>query len=106
MPGGETVCMTPSSLPYETMTLDDLVVVDLDGTVVDGTGSASSEQALHLECYRRYPGVGGVIHSHATYASMFAVARQPIAAAIEEVVVYTGGDVPVCEYVPTGTDEL
>ncbi|MBI2706383.1 MAG: class II aldolase/adducin family protein [Actinobacteria bacterium] len=106
LPGRDAVCMTPSSLPYETMTLDDLVVVDLDGAVIDGTGSPSSEKALHLECYKRYPEVGGVIHSHATYASMFAVARQPIPAAIEEVVVYIGGDIPVCEFTPTGTDEL
>jgi L-fuculose-phosphate aldolase len=106
MPGGDTVCMTPSSLPYETMTLDDLVVVDLDGAVVEGSGSPSSEKALHLECYKRYPEVGGVIHSHAPHASMFALVREPIPAAIEEVVVYIGGDVPICEYRVTGTDAL
>ena len=106
MPDGETACLTPSSLPYEGMTEDQLVIVDFDGNVVKGHGSPSSEKSLHLEVYRRYPEVGGVIHSHATYASMFAVARQPIPAAIEEVVVYVGGDVPVCEFMPTGTDEL
>jgi L-fuculose-phosphate aldolase len=105
MPDG-TVCMTPSSLPYETMTLDQLVIVDLDGNKVDGEGSPSSEKSLHLECYRSYPEVGGVIHSHAPYASMFAVVREPIPAAIEEVVTYIGGDVPVCEYKMTGTDDL
>ena len=110
MPGGDTVCMTPSSLPYEGMTVGDLVVVDLDGEIVDGgeTGdrTPSTEKALHLECYRRYPEVNGVIHSHAPYASMFALVREPIPAAIEEVVVYLGGDVPICEYRTTGTDEL
>ena len=106
MPDGDTVCMTPSSMPYEPMTLDDLVVVDFDGRVVDGEGSPTSERSLHLECYRAYPEVKGVIHSHATYASMFALVREPIPAAIEEVIVYIGGDVPVCEYCQTGTDEL
>lgn len=100
------VCLTPSSIPYDVMTLDDLVVVDLDGEVVDGDKGPTSEKALHLACYRRYPEVGGVIHSHAVFATMFAVARQPIPAAIEEVAVYIGGDVPVCEYTMTGTDEL
>lgn len=100
------VCMTPSSIPYDEMVLDDLVVVDVDGTVVDGHRGPTSEKALHLACYRRYPEVGAVIHSHAVHATMFAVARQPIPAAIEEVAVYIGGDVPVCEYTMTGTDEL
>jgi len=101
-----TVCVTPSSIPYETMTLDDLVVVDLDGNVVEGERGPTSEKALHLACYRAFPEVGGVIHSHARFATMFAVVREAVPAAIEEVVVHVGGDVPVCEYRTTGTDEL
>jgi L-fuculose-phosphate aldolase len=94
-------------MPYEPMTVDDLVIVDLDGEKVGGgSGSPTTEKVLHLDCYARYPEVGGVIHSHAPYASMFAVVRQPIPAAIEEVVVYIGGDIPVCEYRQTGTAEL
>ncbi len=101
-----TVCLTPSSIPYETMTLDDLVVADLDGKVVEGERGPTSEKALHLACYRAFPEVGGVIHSHARFATMFAVVREAVPAAIEEVVVHVGGDVPVCEYRTTGTDEL
>ena len=100
------VCLTPSSLRYDAMTLDDLVVVGLDGGVLEGDRSPTSEKALHLACYRRYAEIGGVIHSHPVHATMFAVARQPIPAAIEEVAVYIGGDIPVCDYVMTGTDEL
>ena len=100
------VCVTPSSIPYETMTLDDLVVVDLDGNVLAGDRSPTTEKALHLACYRAYPEVGGVIHSHARFATMFALVREPVPAAIEEVVVYIGGDVPVCDYRTTGSDEL
>jgi L-fuculose-phosphate aldolase len=102
----ERVCVTPSSLAYDTMTLDDLVVVDLDGKVLDGDRSPTTEKSLHLACYRAYPEIGGVIHSHPVYATMFAVARQPIPAAIEEVTVYIGGDIPVCDYTMTGTDAL
>ena len=105
MPDGNVV-MTPSSTPYDTMTVDDLVVVDLDGTVVDGERGPTSEKALHLACYRDYDEVGGVIHCHATYASMFALVRKPIPAVIEEFVVYVGGDVPIAAYKPTGSDEL
>ncbi len=103
---GDRVCMTPSSVLYDEMVLDDLVIVDLDGNVLEGERGPTSEKALHLACYRSYPEVGGVIHSHAVFATMFAVARQPIPAAIEELAVYVGGGIPVCEYTMTGTDEL
>lgn len=100
------VCLTPSSVPYDTMTLEDLVVVDLDGTVVEGDRSPTTEKDLHLSALRRYPELGAVIHTHAVYATMFALAHEPIPAVIEEVVVYLGGEVPCCAYRGTGTAEL
>jgi L-fuculose-phosphate aldolase len=100
------ICVTPSSVPYDTMTVDDLVVLDLDGAVVEGERGPTSEKALHLACYRAFPEVGGVIHSHARFATMFALVGEPVPAAIEEFVVHVGGDVPVCEYRTTGTEEL
>lgn len=102
----DRVIVTPSSLSYEAMTLDDLVLVDLDGQVVEGERSPTSEQALHLECYRLYPEVWGVVHCHAVHASMYAVARRPIPAGIDEFVVYIGGDVPCAEYHPSGSGGL
>ncbi len=101
-----TVVMTPSSLSYEAMTADDLVVVDLDGEVVAGERSATSAKAVPLATLAADPEVGGVVHCHARYASMFAVAHQAIPAAIDEFVVYIGGDVPVCAYHASGADEL
>jgi L-fuculose-phosphate aldolase len=100
------VCLTPSSVAYDTMTLEDLVVVDLDGQVVEGTRSPTTEKDLHLSALRAYPELGAVIHTHAVYATMFALAHEPIPAVIEEVVVYLGGDVPCCEYKGTGTKDL
>jgi L-fuculose-phosphate aldolase len=103
---GGLVCVTPSSVDYDTMTLDDLVVVDLDGEVVSGTRSPTTEKDLHLSVLRSYPELGSVIHTHAVYATMFALAHEPIPAVIEEVVVYVGGDVPCCDYKGTGSREL
>jgi len=103
---GGLVCVTPSSVDYDTMTLEDLVVVDLEGQVVSGTRSPTTEKDLHLSVLRRYPELGAVIHTHAVYATMFALAHEPIPAVIEEVVVYVGGDVPCCEYKGTGSREL
>jgi L-fuculose-phosphate aldolase len=102
----DRVCLTPSSVAYDTMELDDLVVVDLAGDVVEGHRSPTTEKDLHLSVLRAYPELGAVIHTHAVYATMFALAHEPIPAVIEEVVVYLGGDVPCCEYEGTGTREL
>lgn len=105
LPDGNVV-ITPSSLDYTIMTLDDLVVIDLDGNTVEGTRGPSSEKAVHLECYKAFDEVGSVIHSHALHASVFACARQPIPAAIEESVVFIGGDIPCCDFRDTGSDDL
>lgn len=101
-----TVVVTPSSLDYEAMVLDDLVVMDLDGAVVAGERSPTSEKGVHLAALAAHPEAAAVVHCHAKHASMFAVAHQPIPAAIDEFVVYIGGDVPVCEYHPSGSDKL
>lgn len=101
-----TVCITPSSVDYRIMTLEDLVVIDAAGTPVSGTRAPSSEKALHLACYAAFPEVGAVIHSHAVHASMFAVAREPLPVAIDEFSVYVGGQVAVTEYAPSGSDAV
>jgi L-fuculose-phosphate aldolase len=100
-----TICLTPSSTPYDEIDADGLAVVDLDGNPCGG-GRPSTEKAMHLACYRAFPEVGGVVHCHPLHGSMFAVARRPIPAAIEEVIVYVGGDIPVAAYATTGTDDL
>lgn len=102
----QLVVVTPAGLDYQQMTVDDLVVVDAAGDVVEGHRAPTSELALHLECYRAYPEVGGVVHCHATYSSMFAVAHRPIPAAVDEFVMYVGGEVACADHRPSGTDEL
>jgi L-fuculose-phosphate aldolase len=101
-----TVCLTPSSVAYETMTLADLVIVDLDGNVLHGERGPTSEKDLHLSVLRSFPEIGAVIHTHAVYATMFALAHEPIPAVIEEVVVYLGGEIPCCDYKGTGSKDL
>jgi L-fuculose-phosphate aldolase len=104
--GDGRVVLTPSSLPYETMTADDLVVTNLAGEVIEGDRAPTSEKALHLACMRAHDDIGAVIHSHAKYSTMFAVTHQPIPCVIEEFDAFVGGDVPVAEYKLTGSDDL
>ncbi len=105
LPDGN-VALTPSSLPYETMALADLVVCDIDGNVLEGARSPTTEKDLHLSCLRKHDDIHAVMHCHAMFATMFAVTRQPIPCVIEEVDVYLGGDVPVANYELTGSKEL
>ena len=105
LPNGNVV-LTPSSIDYHSMTLDDLVVTDIEGAVLEGEKSPTTEKSLHLACLKKHQNIGAVMHCHAMFATMFAIVRQPIPCVIEEFDVYVGGDVPVAEYKLTGSDEL
>jgi len=70
----ELVVIKPSGVPYETMTADDMVVVDLDGNIVDGKLKPSSDTPTHLILYKVFPEIGGVVHTHSTYATAWAQA--------------------------------
>ena len=74
------VVIKPSGVSYETMTADDMVVVDLDGNVVEGSLNPSSDTPTHLELYKAYPAIGGVVHTHSRWATTFAQAGLPIPA--------------------------
>lgn len=100
------ICITPSSVDYEAMALEDLVIVDPEGQVLDGARPASSEKLLHLACYKAFDDVKAVIHSHPVFATMFAVARRPIPPCIDEFSIYVGGEVPVTEYGASGTTDV
>jgi L-ribulose-5-phosphate 4-epimerase len=66
------IVIKPSGVPYQTMTAKDMVVVDINGNVVEGSLSPSSELPTHLYLYQNYDSIGGVVHTHSTYATAFA----------------------------------
>ena len=66
------VVIKPSGVPYDTMKAEDMVVVDLDGNVVEGKYRPSSDLPTHLYLYKQYPTLGGVVHTHSAYATSFA----------------------------------
>ena len=74
------VVIKPSGVPYDGMTPEDMVVVDLDGNVVEGRWKPSSDTATHLELYRAFPECGGVVHTHSRWATTFAQAGREIPA--------------------------
>ena len=91
------VVLTPSSLAYETMTLDDLVVCDLEGNVIEGERHPTTEKMLHLACPKAYDDIHSVIHCHAKFCTMFALTHQPIPCCIEEVEAFVGARPVVIE---------
>ena len=74
------VVIKPSGVEYKDLTPDDMVVVDMAGKVVEGSGKPSSDTATHLRLYQEYPKIGGVVHTHSTWACVYAQAGKPIPA--------------------------
>jgi len=72
------VVIKPSGVSYDTMTADDMVVVDLFGKVVEGKLKPSSDTPTHVALYRAFPNIGGVVHTHSTYATSWAQAGKDI----------------------------
>ena len=64
----------PSGIPYEKLTPDNMIIVDLNGKVVAGEGNPSSDTATHLRLYEAFPNISGIVHTHSTYATAFAQA--------------------------------
>jgi L-ribulose-5-phosphate 4-epimerase len=72
------IAIKPSGVAYDELTVDDLVVLDLEGRIVEGRLRPSSDTATHLLLYRNWKGIGGVVHTHSSYATGWAQARRPI----------------------------
>lgn len=103
---GETMVITPTCVAYETMTPDDLVVMRLDGTVLEGKYKPSSEWRMHAAVYEAKPEVRAIVHSHSPYATAFAVNNKNIPTILIEMVPFLGGDVPLAKFAVPGTKEV
>ncbi len=88
------VAIKPSGVEYDTMTADDIVVLDLQGNIVDGRLRPSSDAPTHLELYRSFEGIGGIVHTHSRYATAFAQAGKDIPALGTTHGDYFYGDIP------------
>ena len=88
------VVIKPSGVDYDGMTPDDMVVVDLDGKVVEGKWKPSSDTATHVVLYKAFPNIGGVVHTHSRWATSFAQAGMAIPAMGTTQGDYFYGDIP------------
>jgi L-fuculose-phosphate aldolase len=106
IPGEGRVLITPSSVPYASLTPADIVEIDFESEIYTEGRAASVEHVMHLEVFKQRADVGAVFHTHSIYASALAFLRIPLPALLEEMVVYVGGSVDVAEFAQTGTEEL
>lgn len=88
------VIIKPSGIEYEQMTLQDMVVVDLDGNVIEGHLKPSSDTATHLELYRQFPNIQGIVHTHSRWATICSQIGKPISPLGTTHADYFGGEIP------------
>jgi L-ribulose-5-phosphate 4-epimerase len=88
------VVIKPSGVPYSELSIEDLVVVNLEGEIVEGTMRPSSDTPTHLALYRAFPTIGGVVHTHSPWATSWAQAGRPIPALGTTHADYYYGQVP------------
>ncbi|MFE9654556.1 L-ribulose-5-phosphate 4-epimerase [Micromonospora sp. NPDC006431] len=106
VPGHDLMVIKPSGVDYADLTADSIVVCDLDGNLVEGDLNPSSDTAAHAYVYRHRPDVGGVVHTHSTYASAWAARGEPIPCVLTAMADEFGGEIPVGPFAMIGDDSI
>ncbi len=104
--GGDLLVIKPSGVTYDELTPEAMVVCDLAGALVDGEGAPSSDTAAHAYVYRHLPHVGGVVHTHSTYATAWAARGEPVPCVLTMMADEFGGDIPVGPFALIGDDSI
>jgi L-ribulose-5-phosphate 4-epimerase len=105
LPERELIVITPSSVRYDSMLLEDIVVTDFDGNKVEGHHAPSSELKMHRAVYKRGL-ANSVVHTHSPYATAFAVNRKNIPLVLIEMIPFLGGEVACGGFAAPGSEEL
>ncbi len=100
------IVIKPSGVRYEAMRPEQMVVVDLDGRVMQGDLKPSVDAATHLYVYRHRPDVMGMVHTHSTFATAFAAVGKPIPVVLTAIADEFGGPIPIGDYCQIGGEEI
>jgi L-ribulose-5-phosphate 4-epimerase len=106
VPGTDLMVIKPSGVSYEDLSAETMIVCDLDGMVVDGDLAPSSDTAAHAYVYRAMPEVGGVVHTHSTYATAWAARGEAIPCVLTAQADEFGGEIPVGPFALIGGDDI
>ena len=105
-PESGLVAIKPSGVRYGELTAESMVVVDLDGTIVEGDLKPSSDTASHLYVYRQRPDVNGVVHTHSRYATAFAAVGRSIPVYLTAQADEFGGEIPCAGFAIIGNESI
>lgn len=106
VPGEELLVIKPSGVSYDELTADAMVVTDFEGRLVEGSHAPSSDTAAHAYVYAHLPEVGGVVHTHSTYATAWCARRESIPCVLTMIADEFGGDIPVGPFALIGDDSI
>jgi L-ribulose-5-phosphate 4-epimerase len=106
VPGEDLMVIKPSGVSYVDLAPEAMVVCDLEGNVVEGDLSPSSDTAAHAYVYRHRPDVGGVVHTHSTYASAWAARGEAIPCVLTAMADEFGGEIPAGPFALIGGDDI
>lgn len=102
----KVMAITPSNLAYTVMKPEDVIVMHLDGTVIEGTLNPSSEWRLHAGIYAGMEHVNAVIHTHSPYATSFSVIDEAVPVILVEMLPFLAGDIKVADFSLPGSDDV
>jgi L-ribulose-5-phosphate 4-epimerase len=106
VPGQDLMVIKPSGVSYDALSAETMVVTDLDGALVHGDFSPSSDTAAHAYVYRHLPEIGGIVHTHSTYATAWAARGEPIPCVLTMIADEFGGEIPVGPFALIGDDAI
>jgi L-ribulose-5-phosphate 4-epimerase len=106
VPGRDLLVIKPSGVTYDELTPENMVVTDLDGKLVEGDHAPSSDTAAHAYVYKHMPEVGGVVHTHSTYATAWAARGEAIPCVLTMIADEFGGEIPVGPFALIGDDSI
>ncbi|GHJ43728.1 L-ribulose-5-phosphate 4-epimerase [Catellatospora sp. TT07R-123] len=106
VPGADLMVIKPSGVSYDDLSPANMIVCDLNGTVVEGELSPSSDTAAHAYVYRAMPEVGGVVHTHSTYATAWAARGEAIPCHLTAQADEFGGEIPIGPFALIGGDDI
>ena len=106
VPGHDLFVIKPSGVDYDRLTPESMIVCDLDGGVVEGDLSPSSDTAAHAYVYRHLPEVGGVVHTHSTYACAWAARGEPVPCVLTAMADEFGAEIPIGPFALIGDDSI
>ena len=96
----------PSGVPYATLKPEDIVIVDFDNNVVEGTKRPSSDTKTHALLFKEWPMIGGIVHTHSTYATAWAACGEPIPCVLTAMADEFGGEIPIAPFALIGDEEI